>query len=246
MIGIDLEGVEDAVSALADPLVAQAVVLGFEDPEAEEIEALVDAGLLNTGVTINMYLANAANAADIAKAPVNGARVVLETPEDAYGAPRTGEGTYRIDSAEEEIEYADEDEWMLWADAGREKASRVDVILPPAAEIDLPKHHDEGKDLELDLTGQGYNSTIIWVYDDRGIPTWGNYPENITEVYNRSLAAEPLEVVTIPGAAFPHTGIYALGIAAMVHNSDEQLIEVNALLSRGMSGKTRFFTLDVW
>jgi hypothetical protein len=226
MIGIDLEGVEDAVSALADPLVAQAVVLGFEDPESKELEALVDAGLLDTDVTIQMYLANAANAADIAKAPMNGARVVLETPDDAYGAPRTGEGTYSIDSTEKGIEYVDEDEWMLWADAGREKPSRIDVILPPAAEIDLPKHHDEGKDL--------------------GIPTWGNYPKNITEVYNRSLAAEPLETVTIPGSAFPHTGVYALGIAAMVHNSDEQLIEVNTLLSRGMSGKTRFFTLDVW
>jgi hypothetical protein len=245
VIGIDLQGVSDAVSALADPLVAQAVVLGFEDPEAKELQILVDAGILTPGVTVNVYAANAANAANIANAPLNGARVVLETEDDAYGAPRVGEGSYTIDPTDQ-IEYVDEEEWTIWIDAGREKASWIDVILPPAADLGLPRRHGEGNDLEIDLTGQGYNSAVVWVYDDRGLPTWANYPENITEVYNQSLATAPLDLLTIPGSAFPDVGMYTISFGAMVHNSDAQLSDLNKLLSRGMSGKVEFYTLEVW
>ena len=245
VIGIDLKGVQEAVSALADPLVAQAVVLGFEEPEGKAFEILADLNLIEPGVTANVYVANAANASKLADAPVNGARVVVETPDDAYGAPRVGEGKYSIDPTDE-IDYIDEDEWTLWVDAGRPKPSWIDVVLPPAAELDLPRRHDTGEDLEIDLSGQGYNSTMIWVYDETGLPTWVNYPTTITEVYNRSLATDPLEIVTIPGSAFPRVGEYSIGIAGMVHNSDEQLDNVNKLLSRGMSGKTRFYTQTVW
>ncbi|MEZ4237514.1 MAG: hypothetical protein R3F59_15485 [Myxococcota bacterium] len=243
-IGIDLKGVSDAVSALADPLVAQAVVIGFEDPDAKELQFLVDAGLLQSGTMINVYVANAANAANIAKAPVNGARVVLETEDDAFGAPRIGEGSYSIDPTDA-ISYEDEEEWTLWIDAGREEASWIDVILPPAAELDFPPHPGIGKDIELDLTGQGYNSADIWVYDEHGIPTWANFPTTITELYNQSLATDPLLDVVIPGTAFPRAGTYTIAFGAMVHNSDEQLSDLNKLLSRGMSGKVRFYQVTI-
>ena len=86
----------------------------------------------------------------------------------------------------------------------------------------------------------------MFVYDPLGLPTWGNYPTTITDLYNRSLATEPLEVLTIPAEAFPKPGLYALGIAGVVHNTDDQLDGVNKILSRGMSGDMTFVTLDVW
>lgn len=245
LVGIDLKGVEDAFTALTDPLVAQAIVLGTEEPEIDALQPLMDLGLIEPGVTIQVYLANAASAADIESAPLSSARVVLETPDDAYGVESLGSGAYALGVAAA-IPYVEEQEWTVWADAGREEASWIDLILPQAAELNLPKHHDADKALDLDLTGQGYNSATVFVYDPLGVPTWGNYPTSITDLYNRSLATDQLTTLTIPAEAFPKPGLYAIGFAGMVHNSDEQLDGVNKLLSRGMSGKTTFVTLDVW
>lgn len=244
-VGIDLKGVEDAVSGLTDPLVAQAIVLGTEEPEIEALQPLMDLGVIKPGVTIQVYLANAASAADIEKAPLSSARVVLETPDDAYGVDSLGSGAYAL-GVDAQIPYVEEQEWTVWAEAGREEASWIDLVLPQAADLALPKHHDAGKALDLDLANQGFNSATVFVYDPLGVPTWGNYPTSITDLYNRSLATEPLTTLTIPAEAFPKPGIYAIGFAGMVHNSDEQLDGVNKLLSRGMSGKTTFATLDVW
>ena len=71
----------------------------------------------------------------------------------------------------------------------------------------------------------------------RGGPTWTNYPTSINDVLDaRSLAHDPLNELLIPGIAFPRPGVYGISVAGMVHNDDEQLGELNKLLSRGMSG----------
>src|SRR5688500_6101029 len=93
-IGIDFQGVEDVVEALTDPLVAQGIVLGVEEPRARELQPLVENGLVNLGVTVTVFLANAADAADMAKAPVENASVVIETPDDATAADSGGTWSY--------------------------------------------------------------------------------------------------------------------------------------------------------
>ncbi|MEQ1503774.1 MAG: hypothetical protein ABMB14_16155 [Myxococcota bacterium] len=245
-VGIDLEGVEDAVSGITDPVVEQGLVLGIEDPDIKELEPLVKAGIITPGVTVSVFLANAADAANIQQAPMNGARVVLELEDgESFDAPRVGEGTYTLDVGANDIQYVEEDIWTLWADSGRETASWIDVILPPAADPHLPDSHDTNTALDLDFTGQGFHSAIVMVNDGLGIPTWTNYPTSITDIYNQSLASDPLELLTIPEGAFPRKGTYAIGVAAMVHNDDGQLGEVNKLLSRGMSGKMTWSKLEV-
>jgi hypothetical protein len=243
-IGIDIEGVEEVVSGLTDPMVAQAIVIGVEPPSARELEPLVEAGLVNPGVTVQVFLADAADAADMANAPINGADVIIETPDDAVRAAALGTGSYAYE-ASGEVAYVPDDLWTLWADAGREKASWVDVVLPPAAELDLPAFTDADTELALDFRDQGYHSAIVTVFQLGGGPTWTNYPTSINEVYERSLAHDPLEEIVIPGAAFPRRGVYGIAVAAMVHNDDEQLGEVNKLLSRGLSGLMRVESITV-
>jgi len=236
-IGIDLQGVEDAVEGLTDPMVAQGIVLGIETPQAKELDPLIEVGLIRPGVTVNIFLANAAAASDLGKAPVDGAEVVIQTPEDATTADALATGAYSYEATPNDgLEYVAEETWTLWADAGREKASWIDVVLPPAAELNLPAFIDVNQDLTLDFTDQGFNSAIIFVFDLAAGPTWGNYPTSIDEVYSRSLGHDPLNELVIPAEAFPRPGLYAISVAAMVHNDDEQLGELNKLLSRGMSG----------
>lgn len=235
-IGIDIQGVEDAVEGLTDPLVAQGIVLGVEEPQARELQPLVENGLINPGVTVTVFLANAAEAADMGKAPVDGANVVVQTPDDATTADSIATGSYSYKAAQDGLQYIENDTWTLWADAGREKASWIDVVLPPAADLGLPNFIDQSADLTIDLEGQGFNSAIVMVFDLGGGPTWTNYPTSINDVYSRSLAHDPLNELVIPGIAFPRKGIYGISVAGMVHNDDEQLGELNKLLSRGMSG----------
>ena len=120
-IGIDIQGVEDAVEGLTDPLVAQGIVLGVEEPQARELQPLVNNGLVNPGVTVTVFLANAAEAADMGKAPVDGADVIVQTPDDASTTDATGSYSYK--AAQNGLQYIENDTWTLWADAGREKAS---------------------------------------------------------------------------------------------------------------------------
>jgi len=119
------------------------------------------------------------------------------------------------------------------------------VVLPSAAELDLPSSTDEEADLVLDFSGQGFHSAIVTVFQLGGGPTWTNYPTSINDVYTRSLAHDPLEELVIPGVAFPRRGVYGIAVAAMVHNDDEQLSELNKLLSRGMSGLMRVESITV-
>ena len=112
--------------------------------------------------------------------------------------------------------------------------------------LDLGPLHDAGAPLALDLTGQGYQSTLLVVTEvTSGNTTYTSQPESAEELYELTSNPAPVGVVTIPGDAFPGPGTYAVGVAGMLHDTDDDLEGLNTLLSRGMAGKMRIFPIVV-
>jgi hypothetical protein len=240
----DVDGVVDDIEGLTNPLLAQAIVLGVEEPSAPELQPLIDAGVLVPGTGVSLFLADAASADQIEESLVSGAAVVLDTPSVNASVDETEEGVYTVDPVTGQLTYVDDQSWTLFVDIGDGEPHTMRVALPPAVDLDPPQLHDAGLPLDLDLTGQGYASTLIVVTDvATGDTTYTTQPESAEEVYEITSAAELVAIVTVPASAFPRPGTYALGVAGMTKNVDDDIEGMNTLLSGGMAGKMRIFPI---
>lgn len=241
-----IEDVGDAIEGLTNPLVAQGIVLGVEEPQQEELQPLVDAGLLVPGTGVTVFLADAADADEMDEAPVAGALVVVDTSDGPVDASEREAGLYSVDPGPESPGYVDGAVWTALADVGDGKPHAIGFPLPPAAVLVLPALHTTNTGLELDLTGQGFHSALVIVTEVTSAQTtYSSEPVSIEDLYSLSSNEQELGVYPLPPEAFPIPGTYALGVAGMQNGTDDDLEGVNTLLSRGMAGKMRFFPIVV-
>jgi hypothetical protein len=242
----DVDGVVDDIEGATTPILGQGFLLGIESPQQPELQPLVESGVLEPGTGMTLFLADAASADQIEESLVSGAIVAVDTPAGRVSAVESEQGVYTIDPVTGELAYEDGERWTILLDVGDAEIRGMHIDLPPAAEVDLPTFHDAGAPIELDLTGQGFHSTLLVVTDvTTGNTTYTSEPESAEELYELTAQSVEVGVVTVPGSAFPGAGTYALGIAGMQHDTDEDLVGLNTILSRGMAGKMRIFPVIV-
>lgn len=223
-----------SVNGLTEGTVVQGAVLGVEVPDDPAIQALIEGTDFAPGTGITAFVADATSIADLANAPVDDA-IVTMNGNVAEIVPPQANGLYASDPTGSDLEYQDDADWEL--DVNREGAvGSAFVHLPPAAAFDVEQVHDKNTPLTIDLAGQGFQSTVAVVIDQNGEVTWNNVPTDIKALYD-AMQGEDAGVLTIPGSAFASDGVYAVGVAAMVHTSAEDLEGMNTVLSKVRSGK---------
>lgn len=233
--------VADAIEGLTNPLVLQGLVLSVQDPGDPTVVAVLEAAGTEIGTGATVFLADAASASDLDNAPIAGGSVTI----DDVSATDQGDGSYVIDPSMGLLYVAGET-WSTRAfplpDSDESVAT---VILPPPASITWPETLTVDEPFLFDLTGQGYDGSVLLVLDQNGTPTYSNEPESIDDVYNATLSEGELETVEIPASAFPTEGVFVIGVAGLVGTTSADLVEVNTALSNVSAGQMVFRAVTV-
>lgn len=228
--------VKDKVQGATDPMVAQGLILGVEEPTDPELAAVLDAAGREPGTEATLFLAEEVTGG--AGGPWTGARASLESDVEVEFV-EVEDGLYRIEAGAGP-DYQVGASWSVEV-AGTEPA-RVATTLPDAADVVVPQLHPAMADLVLDLTGQGFSSVLVVVIDGLGTVTWTNAPEDAASAIELAGRGEDLEVFTIPGVeAFPTEAIYAVGVAGLTNNEAQDVENLNTLVSGLQAGKLRWF-----
>lgn len=221
--------VEDVFEGLTNPLVGLGMVLGVEPAGGADLEGTA----YEEGVFASVFLADAANVDQIEEAPVTGAEVSIQS----VPALDTGTGLYSIIPTDG-LAYQEEVTWRVRVEIGGGVAT-ANLELPAAVDFDPPTTHTAGSDLEVDASGQPFDSLLVVVLEaESGDVTWSNEPETAREFYDFTHRSTDELVVTIPGdEAFPNESGYLVGVAGMNHTGASDLHGMNTALSTLMAGK---------
>ena len=181
-----------------------------------------------------IFLADAASVNQLDQAPITGADVTVNGAVADPGA----EGVYIVEPGV--LTYEASADWNVDVQVA-DVSARAVVPLPEEANVTVPDTWTANTAMELDLTGQDFDSALVIVFDTlSGEITYSNEPQGIREFYDFTHGTEGVGVVEIPAAAFPGDGIYAIGLSGIKHTVPEDLTEMNTALSTIMAGKMRF------
>lgn len=229
----------DVVNGLLNPLVAEGMLLATVPPDAGDsgdTGASFDLGSagIEEGTSLTLFLADAANVNEIENAPIDDATVSVHGAEAAGG----GGGLYTV--VGEGLTYEAGAAWNLDVDVA-DTAARAVLNLPAEPTFTLPALVTNTP-VTLDLSGQGFNSALVVVIEATSGVTHSNQPDGIREFYDFTHGGDDVTTVEIPAEAFPGNGVYAIGVAGLVHTTSDDLSEMNTGLSTIMSGKMVFET----
>lgn len=222
---------QDLLSGLTNPLATQAIVLGVETPsDAEDIEFPDE---FSDGAGATVFLADAADVADIDNAPVSGANVTLEgesLSEDASG-------TYLLEP--DALSYEAETTWTTQIEIGGDTAEGR-ISLPAAASFEVPSGLPSGEGVTIDLTGQGFDGAFVVVVRADGEITFDNRPETPRAFYDFT-RGDPATTIDIPAEAFDEGAVFAIGVAGIRSTTGRDAVDaMNTALSTLMAGQMVF------
>lgn len=231
LAGCDLiENGKDLIGDLTNPLVTQALVLGVTPPSSGDITVPAE---FADGVGATVFLADAADVADMENAPIQGAQVSLDGRTFTEGAP----GAYVLEPGA--TTYVAGAIWSLSVGIGDSTAT-ADIQLPAPASFDVPTAHPVGTDLTIDLTGQEFDGALIVVVNQDGDLVYDNRPEDIMGLYELT-RGESVGAEVIPGDTFSAEGGYAIGVAGIKTTTGRDALEsMNTVLSTMMAGNMVF------
>ena len=234
-----IQNVKDKIEGLTNPLVADGVILSFVPPESDMID--FENTPYSQGTITTIGLADAKNPTDLENAPVSGAAVTIRGNVQ-IDAVETAPGIYSVELGSD-LAYTANQTWNIDINPGEEdEVAGVQINLPAPLDVGtIPEEHTNDQPLNLDLTGLGYNSAIVIVLDGAtGNTTYSNEPKTITVLYNFMTGDEELTSVEIPADAFPNQTVYMVGVAGMVHTTEDDITEMNTALSKFMAGQMVF------
>ncbi len=226
----------EAVSELADPVVAQGLFLGLDVPDAYADE-LAEAEGFQYAALCNVFLAYVGDPSELADAPVEGAELTFRSPASGVLTFRDeGGGKYALDSSDGLVYEVGETPLITFTVDGAE--SRLTVLAPEAPEVELPVTFVRESALEVDLSDYGYQNAVAAAYDlDRGRMTWDNLPTGVDEVYTFTHTEAAIEVLEIPSEAFLRKSTYVVGVAGMEVADPRSFEGVNTSVSAFLAGQ---------
>lgn len=233
----------DAVSNLADPVVAQGLFLGLDVPDAY-VDELADTEEFQYAALCNVFLAYVADPSELANAPVEGAVLTFRSPanglltfrEAVDEEDRVVPGKYELDSSDGLVYEVGDTPTISFTLDGAD--ARLDVLAPEAPEVELPGSFERENALQVDLTDYAYQNAVAAAYDvDRGRMTWDNLPTAVDEVYTFTHTEEPVGILEIPAEAFLRKSTYVVGVAGMEVADPLSFEGVNTSVSAFLAGR---------
>ena len=235
-------GIADKIEGLTNPLVAEALVLGIEEPSTDELDP--SAAGLEPGVGATVFLADAKSVTDIESAPVGGADVAYSDSSGSFAMEEDDLGEYRVSSVDEQdFDYVADGDAAISATIDG-AAHTVSVHKPGPVELDVPLEHTAGQPLVLDASGEDIDNLLVVVFRaDTGKVVFSNRPDSVREYYD--LGHSQGEVtVTIDGDAFEAGTLYGVGAAGLTNGEESGFESVNTVLSAIMAGEMRFYPVS--
>lgn len=228
----------DIIDGLLNPLVAGGIVVAVEAPQSDDTgltgEFDLAAAGLDEGTTMNLFLARANDVTEIESAPVVDATVTI----DGVEANMETDGLYVVGPGN--LEWSEGSSWDIEATFPEAPTATATVTLPQAATFTLPVLVQDTP-ITIDLTGQGFDSALVVVFEAGSGLTYSNEPTTAREFYDFThTGGEVVTTLEIPGDAFPEPGFYAVGVAGLAHTTADDLLEMNTALSTVTSGKMVF------
>ncbi len=235
-----LSDISDKVEGITNSFVVEAFFLGVEPPEDETIALALEGTDFASGARATAFLADAAEVTDIENAPIKGAALSLVSSANGSVTMAEGDvdGQYGS-NGDDGLEYTSGVDVTIEADWDDEDRAIL-VGAPPAPEPGIESAHTAGQDLDIDLSGQGFDAALVVVIDTATSQVvFSNEPSDITELYDFS-HGEGEVAVTVPGDALGDETIYAVGVAGLVNADVEDFDNINTVLSTFMAGKFTF------
>jgi len=233
----EIDKLREDIEKITNQTVLSGLVIGTE----EFSHPLIDSDALSFELNESrIFLASAGvDASDLNPEGIAGAVVDFESATNGtLTYADDGEGFYALNQ-DDGLEYVDQEmvTIIFEDDAGTHSISNV---LPSSAEFDLPDDHAAGRDVTIDLTGQGFTSYLVAVtrFPD-GELVYSNEPTSFSDIYDLSHAETDVTEVVIPGDSFAEEGIYAIALSALVGNETEDMVELNTILSSLLAGKVK-------
>jgi hypothetical protein len=245
--------ISDSISGLLNPLVAQGMVLTVQAPDNSVLD--LSKTPYEAGTTFTLFLGDAKEADDIDNAPVSGAVVQLDNG-GTITVPEVEGGLYALTPGDGngDLVFQEGASWTTTIsrtavdDDGAEQIeiSTGTVELADSAPVTVETTHTHGQDLVVPFP-TGFHASIIAVMDvTTGTVTFSNEPEDIKELYEFSTGDDEISEVVIPASAFPDDNTaYAVGVAPVVHTTDDDVDNMNTALSKFMSGTMTFHAVVV-
>ncbi|MCB9743273.1 MAG: hypothetical protein H6741_07555 [Alphaproteobacteria bacterium] len=237
-----IDAFKGVVEGLANPMVTQAVLLGVEQPQSEDVD--LSGTDFGDGATIQVFLADAASVDDIENAPVSGADVQVRVGDvAAVFLTEDTDGAYSATGGDG-LDYTNNAETVLTIDYA-DDTHRMTSTLPAAVNADVPSTHSANTAMNVDLGGT-YDAVLsVVVNGASGEVTWSNMPEGPREYYDLTHGEGGVSSLTIPAGAFPSGCACAVGIAGLENAQTADLDNVNTALSSFTTGKMKFHAVVV-
>lgn len=224
---------QDLFDGLTNPLVGLSLVLSVEEPENLPDGFDPSESGFEPGTAATVFLADAASAADIENAPVDGATVLVGAVE----AAGQGQGTYLVTPADG-LGWTDGGSVVIEARIG-DGVATMNVTTPAAVDVDVPTTGVAGQALTVDPGAADVQAFLVVVIDaSTGDVAYSNQPDDVQGLYELTQGdAEPVE---IPGATFEAGTAYVIGTAGLVKSSGDGIDGMNTALSSAFAGKMVF------
>jgi hypothetical protein len=238
-----ISDIKESVSGLTNSSVEEALYVGVEDPQSDEIDLSITA--FSAGATVKVWLADSSGSDDSQGTPITGAGVVFVS--DANGnvvLADNGDGSY-ASSAEDDLVYAQGEETAVSATFDG-ASHKVAVTAPPPAAALIEDQQSPNEPLVVDLEGQDFDSVLVAVFDaGSGETTFSNEPQTVEDIYDFTHPDDDETLtVEIPGTAFPSESVYGVAVAGLKAAGEDGFTEVNTALSSYLAGQTRIYPVS--
>ena len=243
LINSKLERIEE----LTHGFVVGGVYWGLEDFQSQYMDLNTTDFAANAELSI--YLANATIREELSANPVSRADVFLSTGTvQNFSIPESSDvlGTYSSSSLNGLVYMGGE--YATLDITHSQIPHQIGIEVPNAPNFTLPASHTLGDGISIDLSGQGfYEAFVVVVRADDGSITYERRPDDIESLYqfahpNGVLLTEEseyIETIDIPPSAFPVYNLYAIAVAGIKSSSQEDMVDVNIMLSSFIAGKFR-------
>ena len=199
---------------------------------------------------ISLHLSHASIEGDLSAIPIGRATISLTSDSlSSFVVPESEDGGAYLSTAQEGLPYPAGEYVTIDIEQENGMTHQIGIEAPIPPTFELPSSHGTSQSLSIDLSDQGYyESFVIVMRADTGEVTYQKLPSDIEEFYqyahpNDTIAqsnVEYIQEIEIPGSAFPTDNVYAIGVAGIQSSLQEDMIDVNTLVSSLLAGQFRF------
>lgn len=238
-----IQNIKDKINGLTESFVVSGLLWGVEPVEDTTFDLTGTDFEKSSSLTV--FLANTEIAGSLSANPISRATVSLNNTIASVAVLEDSSGVYKADS-DNGLEYIDgriHSLDMVYLGEGHS----IESVMPSAPVFTLPETMPP-QSLVVDLTGQGYFQALTFVLNlTTGGITYDSRPQGAEAFYDLTHPngdaleeSDMLSSLEIPASAFEEQGIYLVGIAGLQGASQDQMSNVNTVLSSFIGGKFRF------